>query len=86
VEAIQRSAAIAELCRIIVENIATANIKRIQSFLSLSPENQFKELIHQNPQILQRVPQRYIAQFLGLAPESLSRIRKRITTSDKSLT
>lgn len=78
VEAIKQSPAISELCRIIVENIATDNIKRIQSLLSLSPENQFKALIHQNPQILQRVPQRYIAQYLGLAPESLSRIRKRI--------
>jgi len=78
VDAMKASTAIADLCRTIVENMATDNIKRIKSLLSLSPENLFKELIHQNPQILQRVPQRYIAQYLGLAPESLSRIRKRI--------
>jgi len=82
VEAMQQSPAIAELCRTIVENIATAGIKRIQSFLSLSPENHFKELLHQNPQLLQRVPQRYIAQYLGLAPESLSRIRKRMMIAE----
>lgn len=86
VEAIERSAVIAELCRTIVENIATDTIKRIQSFLSLSPEQQFKALIDKNPQLLQRVPQRYIAQYLGLAPESLCRIRKRIMIADKSLT
>lgn len=84
VEAMKQSAIAAELCRIIVENIATANIKRIQSFLSRSPEDQFKELVQHNPQMLQRVPQRYIAQYLGLAPESLSRIRKRILIMDKS--
>jgi CRP/FNR family transcriptional regulator len=82
-EAINQSTAIAELCKTIVENVATDNIKRIQSLLSLSPENQFKEFIQFNPQILQRVPQRYIAQYLGLAPESLSRIRKRILVTNK---
>lgn len=81
---ISQSTAVAELCRTIVENIATENIKRIQSLLSLSPENQFKELVQRNPEMLQRVPQRYIAQYLGLAPESLSRIRKRILITDRS--
>lgn len=84
VEVMNQSVAIAGLCRTLLENIATDNIKRIQSLLSLSPENQFKELIVQKPQILQRVPQRYIAQYLGLAPESLSRIRKRILITDKA--
>jgi len=84
IEAMNKSAAIAGICRALVENIATDNIKRIQSLLSLSPENQFKELVQCNPGILQRVPQTYIAQYLGLAPESLSRIRKRILMASKS--
>lgn len=68
----------------IVEQVATSNIKRIQSLLSQSPEQQFEELLHHKPAILQRVPQRYIAQYLGIAPESLSRIRKRVLISAKS--
>lgn len=83
VDAMNQSAAISEICKTIIENIATDNIKRIQSLLSLSPEKQFNALTQRNPQILQRVPQRYIAQYLGLAPESLSRIRKRILTTNK---
>lgn len=83
-QAINQSAASAELCKTLIENIATTNIKRLQSILSLSPESQFKELVQNNPQILQRVPQRYIAQYLGLAPESLSRIRKRILITGKA--
>jgi len=84
VEAMQHSAAIAAICNNMIEEIATANIRRIQSLLSLSPENLYKSLEQNNPQLLQRVPQRYIAQYLGLAPESLSRIRKRILQTEKA--
>ena len=69
---------------ILVEKIATANIRRIQSLLSRSPEEQLNELLQERPQLLQRVPQRYIAEYLGVAPESLSRIRKRMLASPKS--
>jgi len=82
--ALKQSQCIAELCRAIIEKVATDNIRRIQSMLSLSPENQFRELVQSNPNLLRRVPQRYIAQYLGLAPESLSRIRKRILVTEKA--
>jgi CRP-like cAMP-binding protein len=42
-----------------------------------SPEIRYKELIKNNPEILQRVPQHYIASYLGITPVSLSRIRNR---------
>jgi len=83
-QVLNQSTAIAGLCRAIIEKVATDNIKRIQSMLSLSPENLFRELVQFNPHLLQRVPQRYIAQYLGLAPESLSRIRKRIIITEKA--
>ncbi len=78
VAAMNQSPAVMELFRIVVENVAAENIRRTQSILSLSPERQLEALIAEKPAILQRVPQRYIAQYLGLAPESLSRIRKRM--------
>ncbi|MFT3750279.1 MAG: Crp/Fnr family transcriptional regulator [Agriterribacter sp.] len=84
VQLINNSPAAAEFFRIVVENVATGNIRRIKSLLSLSPEKQFGELLQNKPEILQRVPQRYIAQFLGIAPESLSRIRKRLMEHQKS--
>lgn len=71
------SPAIASLFNVIIENVATFNIRRIQSLLSQSPEQQFENLLQNQPKIMQRIPQRYIAQYLGIAPESLSRIRKR---------
>lgn len=75
---------IASFFNAVVENIATVNIRRIQSLLSQSPEQQFEELLLNKPEILQRIPQRYIAQYLGIAPESLSRIRKRVLVAGKS--
>lgn len=41
------------------------------------PEIRYRELLENNPEILQRVPQHYIASFLGITSVSLSRIRNR---------
>jgi len=84
VEAVKTCPPAAEFFRIVVENVATENIRRTKSLLSLSPEKQFEELLENKPAILQRVPQRYIAQYIGIAPESLSRIRKRLMVPQKS--
>ena len=61
-----------------------------QAFLSLStrnimltnqsPEARYQQLIQDRPDLVQRVPQYHIASFLGIKPESLSRIRKRMAT------
>lgn len=42
-----------------------------------TPLERYNELVKNNPEILQRVPQHYIASYLGITPVSLSRIRKR---------
>jgi len=42
-----------------------------------SPENRYRELLTQHPEIIRRVPQHYIASFLGITSVSLSRIRNR---------
>jgi len=42
-----------------------------------NPEKRYQELLKNNPQILLRIPQHYIASFLGITPVSLSRIRNR---------
>lgn len=51
-----------------------------QLFLSRikdNPEKRYKELLEKYPKILQRVPQHYIASYLGVTSVSLSRIRNR---------
>lgn len=42
-----------------------------------NPQERYEELLKQSPEILQRVPQHYIASYLGITPVSLSRIRNR---------
>jgi CRP-like cAMP-binding protein len=51
--------------------------KLFLSRIKNSPEERYKELLEQHPHILQRVPQHYIASFLGITSVSLSRIRNR---------
>jgi CRP/FNR family transcriptional regulator, anaerobic regulatory protein len=61
------------------------------AFLSLSQLNQMKtneepelryiNLLKTRPELVQQIPQHYIASYLGIKPETLSRIRKRILTA-----
>lgn len=49
------------------------------SFVTSSPEKRYINLMKSRPELLQRVPQHQLASYLGITPESLSRIRKRIS-------
>lgn len=49
-------------------------------FLSMikdTPQERYEDLIRNHPEIIKRVPQHYIASYLGITPISLSRIRNR---------
>ncbi|MEQ7801974.1 Crp/Fnr family transcriptional regulator [Pedobacter sp. ASV1-7] len=47
------------------------------SFLKNTPQQRYQELVKKQPQIIQRIPQHYIASYLGITSVSLSRIRNR---------
>jgi CRP-like cAMP-binding protein len=53
--------------------------KRANSMISLPLEERYHALTQMYPNIVQRVPQHMIASFMGLSPETLSRVRSRIT-------
>ena len=55
--------------------------KRYNSSQSISAEERYRELMQQQPDIAMRIPLIYIASYLGITAESLSRIRKRISTT-----
>ncbi len=48
-----------------------------------NPEERYMQLIDRRPDLIQRVPQYQIASYLGLTPQSLSRIRKRLLAKSK---
>jgi CRP-like cAMP-binding protein len=52
--------------------------KRLTSIISLPVEERYTDFIHTYPNIAQRVPQHMIASYMGLKPETLSRVRKKL--------
>jgi CRP-like cAMP-binding protein len=53
-------------------------MKQHASFILDNPEKRYKKLIQENPELVSRLPQQYIASYLGITPISLSRIRTRL--------
>ncbi|MCH8549870.1 MAG: Crp/Fnr family transcriptional regulator [Balneolaceae bacterium] len=64
--------------RSIVEEEFFKSINRAANLQSLSVEQRYEQLRSENPMLLNRVPQYFIANYLGIAPQSLSRIRKKM--------
>jgi CRP-like cAMP-binding protein len=55
---------------------AIAMQKRIHAAIAMTAEERFNDLSHNYPQFLERFPMNMIASYLGLSPETLSRVRK----------
>jgi CRP-like cAMP-binding protein len=64
--------------RILLQNHLISLQRRIASSLSQSAEVRYSELIQACPTLPQRIPQHMLASFLGITPETLSRIRKQM--------
>jgi CRP-like cAMP-binding protein len=64
--------------RLVAENFLICAIDRMNSLLSSTPEERYNKLAEEKPELLQRVPQYMIASFIGVTPEALSRIRRRL--------
>lgn len=64
------------------ENLVHRNhyvsLKRLSIAKSATPKEKYMLVMKEQPQLFQRVPLHYIASYLGIEPESLSRLRKRI--------
>jgi len=67
------------LARTLGEAIMTKQQDTLAEFKMASPEERYLNLLNNRPDLLQRVPQHQIASYLGVTPESLSRIRKRLS-------
>jgi len=64
--------------RLMAEHYLCCTEDRMNSFVTQSPEERYLQLLQTGRDVLKRMPQHYIANFLGITPVSLSRIRKRI--------
>lgn len=68
------------LCRILSEQQLAKNQLSFDRFKTSSPQQRYLDLMSQRPDLLQRVPQHQLASFLGITPQSLSRLRARLAT------
>lgn len=65
--------------RLLLQNAYIALQARVDSALNLTAEEKYVRLTISYPNIIARVPQHMVASYLGLTPETLSRVRKQIT-------
>lgn len=68
---------IERLFRKIIEQQYVKTIQRIESLQFQTPEERYRQLITSQPDILKRVPLKFVASYLGITQVSLSRIRSR---------
>jgi len=64
--------------RILHQNAYLAQNRRILNNISMSGEARYIDLLERHPQLVQRVPQKYIASYLGITPVFLSQIRAKL--------
>ena len=64
--------------RVIAEQLFIWVNERTNALLLLSPEQRYENMINNQSEVLQRVPQYMLASYIGVTPEHLSRIRKKM--------
>jgi CRP-like cAMP-binding protein len=66
--------------RLNFEGAYIAMQRRLTSIISSSLEERYEKFRLQYPEMMQRFPQHMIASYMGLTPETLSRVRRRISS------
>jgi len=74
----QESTALKDFSISVFQQSIVYNENRSKEFATLTAEQRYKKLIENFPSIIHNVPVQYIASFLGMKPESLSRIRRQM--------
>lgn len=69
--------------RLVLQEALIGSQRRAGRLLTLQPEDRYRRFIETRPEVARRVPQYLVASYLGLTPESLSRIRGRISKKGK---
>ena len=67
-----------EMCRVWSEELVAKQQINLDEFKTSSPEQRYLNLQQKRPELIERVPQQQLASYLGIKPQSLSRLRARI--------
>ena len=71
--------AFAQMAKSMIEGHTVAIHHRAHDALTLSAEQRYEKLLQTHPEFLQRFPQHFVASYLGVTPETISRIRRLAT-------
>lgn len=66
------------ICRMLSEELLVKQQINFDEFKTSSPEKRYLNLMQKRPDLIQRIPQYQLASYLGIKPQSLSRLRTRI--------
>lgn len=81
IELFQKFPRFESISRKIVEQAFIKQQQLMATYITDKPEQRYLNLLKDRPEIIQRVPQYDIASFIGVKPESLSRLKKKIALS-----
>lgn len=84
VELFQKFPKFETLCKVLSEDLLAKQQLDFDDFKLSSPEQRYLKLLEKRPDLIQRVPQHQLASFLGIKPQSLSRLRARVFQICKS--
>lgn len=73
---IQQNEAHLKLWIDIMEDLVIQQIEREKDLLTSSPKERFERVMKRSPQLFQEIPNRHIANYLRMTPETLSRLKK----------
>ncbi len=68
----------ANFSRKITQEVQFFTEEILEDIQTETAEYRFKKMLHSTPKLVQRIPLKHLATFLGIAPQSLSRIKKKI--------
>lgn len=66
------------MCKMLSEELLAKQRIDFDAFKTSSPEQRYLNLLQKRPDLIQRVPQHQLSSYLGIKPQSLSRLRARI--------
>jgi CRP-like cAMP-binding protein len=73
---INRSAENKQLWNTILEQLILQQLEREKDILTSSPKERFERVFKRSPQLFQEIPNKHIASYLRMSPETLSRLKK----------
>ena len=65
-----------DLWKKLLEAFVIQQMERETDLLTTSPEARYQRILKRSPQVFQEIPHKYIASYLRMSPETLSRLKK----------